>query len=818
MSRAWGPFPPPDPELKELFGSDPELLRLAERLRESRPEPVLDPRFHAVLRARLMREAQTVHAPRQPRFRLHRFHPAAWGTLAAATAIAAAVVATVVAQPPAISHPGVVATNVTDNQQVNPHQAILVHFSQPMNTAETTTLAKQLKMVPATAFTVTWKTPTTLVVTPLHPLATNTDYQVVIPSTAVHSQAGQTLRAPVTISFGTTASPPSSPSASPIPTLSPSVVASAGSGASAFWGPAGAPGETVSPAQPAGSGSSASPSPAATTSATPSASLGGAVIFPPGSRPVTLSSAPADAAALSPNSYYLALAVPAAGGDALIYEDPRSSDPAATAHRVWPASGAQAAPITALAWANDYEIVFVTPFGIHQTDVLNGRTTTLLRFPAGGTADGVVLSPNGDSAFVPAADIATSPASPSTPASASASPTVTTAATPGGANPTPSTGPTGGAAPGTPTATPAAAQGASPDDGWLVTGLRGSGPPTTTQLAGSAGGIAAFSGDGTTLVWVSTSGGTSLLRELGTGDPSAAPAVLPGVSGSGIVALALNGDGGILAESLDPGGISVVRAGSGTVIGTAPLTATSLAFSPDGASLAAIASGSLVVTAIHQGSTGNTPVSACAGADLVLSQFVNAQVAGSTSQLASLSAPGVDAAATPAGLSRGYVVSTGCAAQGPTLSASARLIIDPSGSAPGQFTDETVTLGKVGGGWLVSALGIPPLREQGGGPKVLSISVTPSASGAQSPASLVTITFDSDLDPGSVSAGSLWITGPGGASVTILSGPTYDPETRQVTLMVAGTLPAGSLVVVGTSLGDIDGGHPAAQVSYPIGG
>ncbi len=820
MSRALGPPPPPDPELEELFGSEPELLRLAERLRESRPKPVLDPRFHAVLRARLMREAQTVLAPRRPRFRLHGFRPAAWGTLATATAIAAAVVATVVSHPPAATaSPAVVASNVTQrggapDQKVDPHQAILVRFSVPMNTQETAALAKQLKIQPATAFTLMWKTPTTLVVTPLHALATDTDYRVVIPPSAVHSQTGQTLKAPVTISFGTSATPSPSPSATPIPTLTPSVVGSAGSGAGAFWGPGGAPGETVSQA-----GASATATPAATASAAP----GGAALFPPGSTPITLSSAPADAAALSPNSsyQYLALALPVTGGDEIVYEDPRISDPQASAHRVWPASGGQAEPVSALAWANAYDIVFATTDGIDEVDVLNGRITRLLPFPASATATGVTLSPDGNSAFVPAADIAAGPAaSPSTPAPVPASPVVSSPSPTGRASGTPGGAAAGGSPTSTPapTPTPAAALGASPDDGWLVTGLRGGRQPAAVQLAGSAAGTVAFSGDGSTVVWVSSSGGTSLLRELGTAHLLASPAVLPGASATGVTALALNGDASILAESLDPGGLSVRDAGSGTVLGTAPHWASSLAFSPDGSSLAAISSGSLEVTAVGRGSTSVTPASACAGADLVLSDFVNVQVSGPASRLASLATSQVSVAASPSGLSRGYVVSTGCSGAGPTLSASARLIVDPSGSNPGQFTDETVSLGKVDGGWLVTSLDIPPLREQGGGPKVLTVTVTPPASGAHNPESLVTVTFDSDLDPSSVNADSLWIAGPGGSTISLLSGPTYDPETRQATLTVAGTLPTGSMVVVGTSISDIDGGRPTSQVSYPIGG
>ena len=82
-----------DPELAELFGDDPGLLELAQRVRESRPEPDLDPRFPAILRARLMEEAQDGAHPRPrlpaggrrsgrraaPRGRFRaRFGPAGW--------------------------------------------------------------------------------------------------------------------------------------------------------------------------------------------------------------------------------------------------------------------------------------------------------------------------------------------------------------------------------------------------------------------------------------------------------------------------------------------------------------------------------------------------------------------------------------------------------------------------------------------------------------------------------------------------------------------------------------------------------------------
>ena len=152
---------------------------------------------------------------------------------------------------------------------------------------------------------------------------------------------------------------------------------------------------------------------------------------------------------------------------------------------------------------------------------------------------------------------------------------------------------------------------------------------------------------------------------------------------------------------------------------------------------------------------------------------------------------------------------------GPTLTASARLIVDPSGTSAGQLTDETVVLGQSGGQWLVTGLSVPPLRTQGSGPHVLSVSVTPPAKGALNPESVLTITFDSDLDPSSVTSNSLWLETAGGHTIPLLEPLAYDADTRQVTLTVSGAVPAGTEVVVGTVISDIDGGHPPHPGALP---
>ena len=135
-----------------------------------------------------------------------------------------------------------------------------------------------VKIQPATQVTIAWKTPETLVITPVHPLAADTDYQVTIPKTSVQSQDGQTLNADVTIDFGTQPAATLSPSASPAPVLEAAAVGPAASDGQAFWGPAGAPGVTdrsavqTTPVTAPSATASASPTGSPTPSATPASS------------------------------------------------------------------------------------------------------------------------------------------------------------------------------------------------------------------------------------------------------------------------------------------------------------------------------------------------------------------------------------------------------------------------------------------------------------------------------------------------------------------------------------------------------------------
>jgi len=825
-----------DAELSELFGEDPDLLRLAQAVRESRPDPHLDPRFPLVLRARLMGEARTLLVPRSTvRARRVPGRLALWGSFAAAAALAAGVVAALTSGTPPSGRLAVVASNVSQKRAVDPHQAITLSFNEPLSEQIEGAVVAAVKIQPATDVTVAWEGAETLVLTPTHPLAADTDYQVTIPKTAVQNASGQTLSSNVTIDFGTEAVATPGPAASPVPALEPAVVGPAANDGLAFWGPDDAPGVTDStvgqpePSPPA----TVSPVPSGTTSpgpsATPSASpvtaiatpaggvggtlgpaqVGGSVYFPADQPPVTLSDQPSTAVAVSASGY-AAIAVAQPGGTSAILVPDGSA-----ANQVWPSGAAGGALVTALAWDGSNRIVFVTPEGIYAVD-LDGQWSQLYAFPAGGSASGVVLGADGENAFLPAADVAGqaglgTTASPST--SATPSPSPSSSASPSGpASPIASS----------PAAPPTATYLPTTTDGWLIAlPTEGGQAPTPTQLPGSVSGVVTFSGAGDEVAWVDTSGSTATVLEAPVSDPTAITPV-PGAPTEGIEEMALDAHGATVAYALDPGGIEVETA-SGTVLGTTPDEASSLAFSADGTQLAFVTAGSLDVAQVQTASTPPGPTSLCEDAGQVLTQFVGDQVAHDQAGMATLSAPEAPPAGTltPSSVDRGYAISSSCTAAsatgGPTLTASARLIVDPSPTSPGQITDETIVLGESSGGWLMTGLTVPPLYPQGGGPHVLSVSVTPPAKGALNPESVVTITFDADLDPSSVTAGSLWLVSAGGETIPLLDPLAYDADTREVTLTVSGAVPAGTEVVVGTAISDIDGGHPPEQAFYPVG-
>ena len=763
-------------------------------------------------RARLMREAQTVLKPRSERLRRPRIGPFVWGALALGGAVAVTAVAVVVAGrllPPGQASLAVSAP-IAGHGQVNPNRPITLSFNQPMNEPSVT---QALKIEPATAFTVAWESPETAVITPDHPLAANTDYQVTLVSSA-QSQSGQTLPTNTTFSFATQPAP----AAAPI--LESTGLGEADSSAEAFWDVSGNPGvtastawqqaatATVTPSPPASAVPSATPkasakakgaaktsASAAAASPSPGAPTGSPAVlpevlsFPPGGTPLTLSRTAASAVAVSAGpSLNLAFALPQADGTSdVTVAAADGTDP----YVIWPSAGSAGAPVTALAWSGDNTVVFVTPTGIESVDITSFQVTTLFAFAQKGTAGGVVLAADGAYAYVPGMDIPGLTAE----GEATAAATSTTS----------------------PTATPISTPGGAPEDGYLVDLTDTTSTPT--RLPGSAGDVAAFSGDGTLVVWASDvgTGSAQTVLEVPTASPSTTPVAIPNPPTEAITGLALSVDGGEIAYFLGEDGLQVAATGDGTVLGTST-DVRAARLLRNSTQIAYVAGGSLWLATIVAPSS--TPaVTECPGVEQALNQFVDAQVDGEVSVLTALSAPGVAAITdTPTGLSRGYAVSAGCDPDTATLTASARLIVDPSGGAVGELTDETIVLTQMGSGWQVTQLVIPPLHAEGAGPKVLKVEVTLPAAGAANQDASVLVTFDSDLQPGSVTSDSIVLEDAGGQQLRQVGSPVYDANTRTVTLTVAETLPAGAVIVVETAVTDIDGGHPAVPFTAPVGG
>ena len=117
-----------DPEIDGIFDGDPELIQLAHLVRSARPEPALDPRFEAVLRAQLMREA-ALRAPaaekQQRGARQHTAHRAWWRRpmpfaftgAGLGVALAAAAVITIISRP-IQDHQVVTGPEGTENPRV----------------------------------------------------------------------------------------------------------------------------------------------------------------------------------------------------------------------------------------------------------------------------------------------------------------------------------------------------------------------------------------------------------------------------------------------------------------------------------------------------------------------------------------------------------------------------------------------------------------------------------------------------------------------------------------------------------------------------
>ena len=761
-----------DPELDELFADDADLRALAGRIRDTRPEPPLDERFPSVLRAQLMREAEArvpspenrvardARASRQQRSSSPRragWLPWSRGWNAAGvlvvTAAAAAIVLVTTQQPN--DHVVTAASPVADTHAVSPDNVITVAFSQPM---DHNAVVAGLHITPATTVTTSWNG-NNLIITPTHHLAGNTSYTVTIAKTAARAANGSTATAPITIAFGTAPTPPPAPQVAP---LDGSALGPADAGAVLVAGPDG----SVIASSSTGASSS---SPPPTAAASPAATAPAVPVSTP-----AVSATPSASASASPS----ASAATATGSSVVRF------DTGGGAVSLGPASSLLAVSPDGLQLLSAVSQGSSTAVTLTSTDGRQSTTLTTVNGPVLGLGwldSGTALVAESD--HVESVDLTGT--------------TAALASVPAGTT-TVQFAPTGGMFfAGSPSA-----------DGQLLDSHTGQGRTITGSRTDFA-----FSGDGQVVAWVDATGSSPQLMTSPVSS-AAAVAVPIGHPGDAIGDLALDASGGRVAF-IDPSApaadqLAVESVQTGTLIAQGSAAAAPLFVDPS--NIAFLTTDGNVAIAGLPVTSQAPPNSVPPAAANALQAFVDAQASGDSATMTSLAAAGVSIAATPTGLSRGYVISV-VANPDHSIDATARLIVDASATHPvAQSSDETITLGQnpAGSGYVVTALNVAALRSVSVGPHILG--VVPAVVGGQ-PALLVT--FDSDLNPASV-ASAVTVTAADGTPLTATT--TYDPESRTATVVV--NAPPGTVfhLAIATSLHDVNGAALASGFTVSTAG
>lgn len=812
------PLPPDDPELADIFAAEPELRELWQRLRAARPNPVVGPHFQAYLRARIMDAARRELRPRR-RLRLRLAPILAWSGAGLGAAMIAAVATLLVTSHPSNQVADVAYTSQVEGRaDVDPNDVIRISFDRSMDHLA---VVRGLRIEPATAYTTRWDG-NTLVITPAHHLAANVPYVVVVPRQAARTADGHVAAKDVHITFGTQPTPTPSPSSPPLPTLVPRplgpvspntglIVASDG-GVIATEGtpppatPAPSPtATTVSPStSTTGSASSAAPLPS------PTAPAPALVRFAADGRVLDLGEG-ATAAALSGDGRYLASIVPDGG---------------AADVRVVGVDGTQVATLTRsadlgspVAWSqsgNQPAVVFVGGGQFRSVD-LGGRVRRLGALQVVAPGEAVVLAPDGRHAYLgpsPLAPVTPEPAPPTT--TPTTRTTTTTTATP-----------TVTRTPGAPPASTATLA-AGPYDGRLVDLRTGE----ETPLPGSAAGVVAFSGDGSTVVWVD--GGPQSPPELRSTSTSGTSVARVTIDHAGlddtVSGLAVDGDGGRAAYVLHHQGgatLEVVDLHTGMVLGVLAVSETARpALSPSGESVAAVVvstSGPEAVVAPLAASPQTpgpsptpaplAPAAASAVAGAVAAAQVGLPGAPPLSRLTVPSLLDVLTQRTPAHLTRAYVIRVTPArtsASGSTVEAEIRLVRDPTPTSPTLVADEKLTLVQPAPdqSYRVVAADIGPLAPEPSGPQVVHLEAATTGS-----ATVLRVTFDSDLDPLSVPA-AVRVVDAAGSHLEALV--TYDAENRTAVVTVTSGQPAR--LAIDTTLHDVDGQPLAVPFTAGVAG
>jgi hypothetical protein len=745
-----------DPELEELFRDDPELLETAQLVHASRPQAEPDPRFRNRLRGQLLAEAARGRGLR----RWWRLGPAhvAWGGAAVGVVLIGATVLTFLSNHPA-DHTITAISDLTAQHSVNPNNVIQVRFNQPMDQQA---VESGVHIQPATEVSYSWNG-NNLVITPVHHLSGNTPYTVTIAQSAIRAASGVTAATPISIRFATAPTPPAAPSAPP--TLTTVVVGQAGTGGdglggSLFFAPDGSlvatdgalPASAVTP--PLSASASPTPSPTATpegvTDNGPS-DAGQLVDFPASGSPAQLGPL-ASAAAFSPNGTYLAAAVDDGNGGSRIVVS--LSDGSQRSRLI-----DSPTPVTALTWSSNDRIVYTDGNTIQAVDLSKLAATLYTVASGGGTI--TALDPGGAFAYV-----------------------------------SPVSGSGGGA-------------------------LLNIDAGTAEVLQGSTGDVA-FSLDGSTVVWSdgSTSQARLRMQQVSQNAPASVSVLDPSATIGDITADQDGDEAAYLMTSNGSTQLVVVQLPSGTPLAVEPAasTATGLALSAGGDQIAFLASnGNGVAPSVEQATVPGA-TAAHAGpqippaASSTLRAFVDAQVRGDLATLAALSGPNANAADnTPQNLSRAYVISTYLRQDG-GVSASIELIVDPSPAhASAEVASETLTLssGPVGHGYVVSSILSTPLRDEATGPHVVQV-----ISSTHGGVTILDVSFDSDLNPGSVAGAVLVLSAAGNP---LPSTTVYDADSRTATVTISGA-PSGLLTLeISTALDDVDGQTLAHSFQTQVG-
>jgi hypothetical protein len=313
----------------------------------------------------------------------------------------------------------------------------------------------------------------------------------------------------------------------------------------------------------------------------------------------------------------------------------------------------------------------------------------------------------------------------------------------------------------------------------------------------------AFSADGATVVWLD--GSTRLATAPSAGGP-VLTADLPVQAGDRLSDLAVSPTGSRLAYSVThPDGRAELRVaalpdGRTVAVSTAGAGA-SPNWSPSGRMFTVLAGGSRIETVAVAAADPSARVAATA------TTFADAQVGGDPDAQQALAGPDLIRPVLPP-VTRAAVLWVAVGADG-TATARVRLTADggPAGSAASQ-AEETLTLdtGSGSGAPVVRRVSVEPFRPVPAGPQLARLD-TDAVPG------VVSLTFDSDLDPGSV-PGAIGLATPDGG--TVASTVQYNPLTRTVTLRPASRPGTGVVVRVGTGLRDVYGQPLAGQLSIPV--